>query len=267
MVLEEVIVRKIIHKLTLVFITPIFILFSHYIAVFLHEYAHAFTAWLLGYKDSPFALNYGGTSVLNILFLINIDQNVNNQLIYAAGHPGYVALIAFAGPATNVLLFFISLWLLGLRKIKDKTYLFYFLFFFCLMNLGNIYDYVPIRTFVSYGNMVDIVDIEQGWGISPWWVYILVGYPVIFSIWYFFRNLLTQTYFTLTLQSTSAKAALMIICVCILFGYFALPGLLLHQGISKFVGATSLIAIPGIVLALWPAREWVKRRLMVLENS
>ena len=249
------------NRAVLIFVTPIFLLLSHYLAVFPHEYAHAFTAWLLGYKSNPLALNYGGTSILNILLLINIDQNVNNQLIYAAGHPGYVALIAFAGPAMNVLLFFISLWLLKLKNIRNHGYIFYFLFFFCLMNLGNIYDYVPIRTFATHGTMVDIVDIERGWNISPWLIYIVVGYLLAFSIWYFFKSTLTQAYVNLNLKNTIERGALMIISVCILFGYFALAGLLRHQGISQFLGATSLIAIPGIIIALWPSREWVKRQL------
>ena len=99
------------NKVGFILITPIFILLSHYLAVFPHEYAHSFMAWLLGYKDNPLALNYGGSSLANILLLLNIDQNVDNQMIYASGHSAYVALIAFAGPAMNGLLFTLSFWL------------------------------------------------------------------------------------------------------------------------------------------------------------
>ena len=92
--------------LKLILLTPIFIWLSHYLVVCIHEYGHAFTAWILGYKNSPFDLNYGGTRLENLLFLLNIDQHVNNNLIYSLGHPGHVALIAFAGPGIILLFFF-----------------------------------------------------------------------------------------------------------------------------------------------------------------
>ena len=66
----------------LILLTPIFILLSHHLAVFIHEYAHAFIAWILSYKNSPFDLNYGGTSLENLLLLSNIDQKINNNLYY-----------------------------------------------------------------------------------------------------------------------------------------------------------------------------------------
>lgn len=249
-------------KWILISLTPVFILLSHYLAVFPHEYAHSFTAWLLGYKANPFALNYGGTSLVNLLLLIHIDQNVNNSMIYALGHPGHVALIAFAGPGINILMFILSLWLLHCKKIKSNYYLFYFLFFFNLMNLGNIYDYVPMRTFVTAGNMVDIVDIEHGLNISPWVIYAVVGYMVAFLIWHFFSKTLIFAYANLQIKSKSLQAFLMIICVCILFGYFGLAGIF-YTGIPHFISVTSILAIPGIIIALWPSRVWVQQELQL----
>jgi hypothetical protein len=35
------------------------------------------------------------TNIANLLFLSNMDQKINNNLIYAAGYPGHVALVAF----------------------------------------------------------------------------------------------------------------------------------------------------------------------------
>jgi hypothetical protein len=248
-------------------LTPIFVLLSHYLALFPHEYAHSFTAWLLGYKSNPFDLNYGGTSFLNLLLFFNIDQNVNNQMIYSLGHPGHVALIAFAGPGMNILLFILSFWLLKNEKVKLRPYLFYFLLFFNLMNLGNIYDYVPIRTFATQGNMVDILDIEQGLNISPWLVYIIVGYPLAFLIWQFFTKTLTSAYVNLRNTNTILRAGLMIICVCILFGYFGMPGFFSHGDIPYFISATSLLAIPGIIIALWSTRKWVKQQLQEYKET
>lgn len=236
----------------LILITPLFILLSHYPAVLLHEFSHSFMAWMLGFKANPFALHYGGTGFWNLLLLIHIDQNVNNQMIYSLGHPHLVALIAFAGPCMNIILFFVSFYLLKTQKIQQRPYWFYFLLFFNLMNLGNIYDYVPIRTFAINGNMVDVVDIEQGMHWSPWWIYGIGRYLLAFLVWQFFTQTLTAAYLHLRIESTAGRAALMVTCVLIFFGYFALPGFFNHGPVSTFLSATSLLAIPGVIFMLWP---------------
>lgn len=239
--------------------TPIFILLSHYLAVFPHEYAHSFMAWLLGDKSNPFALNYGGTSISNILLLLNIDQAVDNKTIYSLGHPYHVAIIAASGMAINMLFYIVSYLVLKAKKIASYPYCGYFLLYFNLMNLGNIYDYVPMRTFSTHGSMVDISDIEQGFNISPWLVYAIGGYLVAFLIWQFFTKTMISTYINLKINSTLSRAGLMIICVFILFGYFGLAGFINHGEISHFISATSFLAIPGMIIVLWPTRNWVVR--------
>lgn len=191
----------------LILITPIFFLLGHYLTMLPHEYMHSLTAWALGYKANPFNLNYGGNSRLNILLLLNMDEHVNYDMIFAAGH---------------------------------------------LMNLGNFYDYVPIRTFTTHG---DVANFMNGLHISPWWIYIFGGYIVAYLIWYFFSRTLIAAYHHLSLN-TPMRAFLMIICVLILMGFFGSPGLLDYGDISFFLSATSLIVIPGMMAVLWPTREW-----------
>lgn len=241
--------------LKFVLLTVLFIFFSHYLVVFIHEYAHALTAWILGYKNSPFNLNYGGTSLSNILLLSNIDQNVNNAVIYASGHPGYVALIAFAGPGIIICLYFLTYWLMQSKKTKEHPYFRYFLLFFNLWCLGGTYAYVPVRTFTTRGTMIDVLDIEQALHISPWWIYFFVGYLVAFMMWMFFKKSLNATYVSQNLTSTLARASLMIVCVIILFGYCGLAGFVNHGDISHFISATSVLAVPGIIFVLWPKRD------------
>jgi hypothetical protein len=47
----------------------VLILVSHAIAFFCHELAHSVTAWLLGAKADPLALNYGSRLGLGVLFM------------------------------------------------------------------------------------------------------------------------------------------------------------------------------------------------------
>lgn len=245
----------------LVLVTPFFILLAHYLVVFLHEYAHSFMAWLLGYKNNPLALNYGGTSLGNILLLLDIDQNVDNEVIYSLGYPSHVALIASAGLSVNWAFAIFSFWLLTKRKIKDNRYAFYFILFFNLMNLGNLYAYIPIRTFSIHGSMNDILDIEKSLNISPWFIYIAFIYLVASLIGYFFTKTLISAYVVLQLRSMIFQAGLMILCVCILFGYFGMPGLFNGGQIPYFLSVTSLLSIPGIIFVMWPGRFWVRQQV------
>ena len=48
--------------------------FAHAIGFFIHEYVHSFTAWLVGYKANPLAINYGHLSLENILRQADIDE-------------------------------------------------------------------------------------------------------------------------------------------------------------------------------------------------
>ena len=188
--------------------------------------------------------------------------NVNNNLIYALGHPGHVAAIAFAGPGIILLLFFLSSWLIQNKKTTSHPYLIYFLFFFNLWCLGGSYAYVPVRTFSTSGSMIDVLDIEQALNLSPWLVYFFVGYLIFFMMWQFFTKTLISIYVCNHISGTMARASLMITCVLVLFGYCGgLAGFFNHGELSHFISATSILAIPGIILILWPTRKWVELRI------
>lgn len=259
-ILEKLMTISIRYKLIL--LTPLFILLAHHLAVFPHEYAHSFMAWLLGYKDNPIAIDYGRMSWLNLLLLFHIDEHVNYGLIVAQGHLQHMALIAVAGPGiANGLLYLWSLYLLTKDSIKKNILLYYFIFWFNFMNLANFYDYVPIRTFASHG---DVGHIAMGLSMSPWWIYIFIGYLVAFVIWYFFTHTLIKVFIQLRLTTTITRASLMSLCVLLLFGYFGIAGYLGYGEISHFLSATSFVMIPGAIIVCWPTRGWVKRQLEAL---
>lgn len=246
-------------KTTFILLTPIFILLTHYLAVYIHEYAHSFMAWMLGNKSNPWIINFGGTSWQNLLLLLNIDEAVDYDKILSQGVRTHIALIAFAGPGIgNGVFYLISLWLLKDHDIKNSFLLYYFLFWFNFNNLANFYDYVPIRTFSHKG---DMAHIALGLNISPWSIYFFLGYIVVFAMWHFFSKTLTSAYQTLGISTIIGRASLMMTCVIIMFGYFGMAGFLDNGPISHFLSATSFLAIPGMIVACWPTRDWVQRRL------
>lgn len=236
----------------LVLITPVLILLAHYAAMLPHEYMHSFMAWILGDKSNPLALTYRGTNWSNLLLLSHMDENVNYNQIVSIGHPLHMALIAFAGVGfANLPLFILSLWLLTKERIKQRPYAYYFLLLFNLMNLGNFYDYVPIRTFASKG---DVVNFVNGLNILPWRIYIIGGYIVAYLIWHFFTKTMTAAYIHLDIDKT-LKVGLLLICVGVLFGFYGLPGFFGYGDIAYFLSATSVIAIPGVLVVLWPTES------------
>jgi hypothetical protein len=242
---------KIISPLNRILITPFFILLSHHLIVFIHEYAHTFTAWMLGYKSNPLELNYGGTSLSNLLLLSDVDHKVNYEVIYSLGNPRLVGLIAFAGPGVTLGLFFLSGWLIQTYKFKIYPPALYFLLFCNLWCLGGTYAYVPIRVFTTHGVMVDILDIEQALHISPWIIYFFGSYLVVYMMRQFFSKNVTAIYADLRLSCLIDRASLMILFVFILFGYCSLPGFSYHGEISHFISVTSILAIPGLIFILW----------------
>jgi hypothetical protein len=145
---------------------PVSVLLAHYAAVISHEYAHSFMAFALGYKSNPLIIHWGGRSLANLLLLININEQVDYAAMFARGDGLAAALVGFAGPGlANGTLYLLSLCLLRLPVVRGNASLFTQVFWFSFMNIGNFYDYVPIRTFASRG---DIAHITQGLGISPW---------------------------------------------------------------------------------------------------
>src|SRR5690349_2919297 len=105
----------------LILLAPLFILLTHHISLFAHEYAHAFVAWFLGFKVNPLMINYGGMNWLNMLSLIEVNENVYYDMIFSQGHYFAVAFIAFAGIGIgNGILYILSLWLLKTNGIKQS---------------------------------------------------------------------------------------------------------------------------------------------------
>ncbi|UHG94611.1 hypothetical protein [Spirosoma oryzicola] len=264
--------RQTITPFILIIVTPVFIWLSHYLAVFPHEYAHSITAWLLGEKENPFALDYGGTSWKNLLLLWNIDENVDYNRMFDQGLDFQAGLCAFAGPDLGtVLMFLLGSFLLDNSRVKRHPYGYYFIFWFQLMNLGNLYDYVPIRTFSPGG---DIGNIVRGWHISPWWVFVLGGYWVAYLIGRFFTRTLPELYRTLRIECKAQQAGIMVVSVVLLMGWFG--GILgvfyvddpLASGeITCFLKITSFVSIPGLIWLLWPSCRWMQEMQVRLHNE
>lgn len=236
-------------NIILLCLTPIYIWLAQ-LTGFFHEYAHSFTAWILGFKANPIDIIYGGWSWQNILFLANVNENVNYTLIDQLGHRHWISLIAFAGLGFATLpIYLITLYLL--RK-NFNSYLYYLIFWINLTNLRELWAYIPLRALSTYA---DIANINYGLGISYWWIFILISPLVAWGVWNFFSNTLENSYEKLGLYSSSSKATLLIITVIFFFGMTCLQILTANYNlITRILTWSALFAIPFILYICWPKK-------------
>lgn len=240
-------------SIRLIALTPLVLLLSYYLAFFAHEYAHTVTAWLLGVKKSPFDLHYGKANWQNLFLLLQLHENVDYPLLFSQGINNTIALIAIAGIGCNSVIYLLTLLGLNSRNVKNKQMLYYGCFWLNFMCLAHLYHYVPLRVFSPLG---DIANFTKALAISPWIIYVLFGYIVIFCLYHFYSHTLLNLYRVLDCAKVG-KVTLLILCTLIMFGYVGLGGAFGQGDIPLFLSITSIASIPGIIIACWPTRKWV----------
>jgi hypothetical protein len=110
-------------------------------------------------------------------------------------------------------------------------------------------------------------NLERGLNISPWVVYVLGGYLVLFVIWQFFSKTLVESYVYLGTNSLWIRSFLMICTVLVLFGYFSSAGLHGYGEISTFLSMTSRWICPAIIVFCWPDRHWVLEKMAAIKET
>ncbi|HSW70049.1 MAG TPA: hypothetical protein VLI69_07880 [Gammaproteobacteria bacterium] len=236
-------------NIILLWLTPLYILLAQ-LTAYLHEFGHSFTAWALDFKNNPLDIIYGGWNWQNFLFLANIDENVNYAMINEVGHRSLIYLIAVAGPCVSLLIYLVTLYFL--RK-KFNSYLYYLVFWINLINVRELWAYVPLR---SLSSTADIANINYSLDLSPWWIFILITPFVAYAVWHFFSSTVKNAYEKLGLFSFASQATLFILTVIY---FFTLTGLQILTANYNFVtnGLTwaSFIAIPFILFFCWPRKN------------
>jgi len=233
-------------------------LLAHCAALFPHEYAHSFMAYALGYKSNPCIIHLGGTSLANLVLLTEANEHVDYAPIFAAGAGWAVALIGFAGPGIgNGAMYILSLLLLRMRRVRESTALLMLVFWFNLMNAGNFYDYVPIRTFARNG---DMGHITEGLGMPEWLALILFGIPTAVALWWLFGHTLPLALARLAPHSAFRRGLIVTLSVLVVFGFFGLAGWRGYGASSHALSLASLALIPVMLAACWSERRWMLRR-------
>ncbi|HEX5500295.1 MAG TPA: hypothetical protein VFX03_13745, partial [Thermomicrobiales bacterium] len=106
-----------------------------------------------------------------------------------------------------------------------------------------------MRVFAADG---DVAHFRWATGVSPWAIYAVGGYLVLWGLIDFYRFVLPYGLAICGFASAAARATTLAVSTALIFGYFAIPGLLEPDPMSQLIARTSLLAIPVIVVMRWP---------------
>jgi len=235
---------------------------AHALGYLFHEYAHSFTAWAFGYMRNPLALEYGHLSVLNVALLSDVDENVDYASIFKAGRGDVVSLVAVAGVLLgNGLLYAASRALYSIAKRRTRRVLGLFAFLFCLMNVGNLWCYVPVRTFAT---RADMANLSAGLHVSPWWILTILGVPFFVAIGHFFARLLPDARHLLFRGDTVPEVTLTAVSTFSVFVFFGSAGLHGYGDASHWISVVSSCLLFPLALGLcWPRKGGTDRKTLL----
>jgi hypothetical protein len=224
---------------------------AHAVVFFLHEYAHSFVAWAMGWKANPFALNYAQPTLKVFLLQMGINQNVAESPIFTSGHGLAAAIIAGAGMVIGNGLFSYPLSRLGYSVARKHDRRSWALFFYwcTVASVGNFIDYVPVRTFTLEG---DMGSMQRGLGWSPWTVILVLGVPIAAVMAYFFLKIEPASLTWLFPNSVTQRTIAVLATGFGLFGFYGAAGLLEGGAISHRISAFSVcVFLPLVTVTSW----------------
>ena len=226
---------------------------AHALGYLVHEYAHSFTAWALGCKANPLALDYGRLSFQNVALLSDVDENVDYRSIFSAKKGHLVSLVAVAGVLLgNGLFYAVSRAAYALAKRRGRRGVGLFAFLFCLMNVGNFWCYVPIRTFTTHA---DMATLESGLHLSPWWILALLGFPFAIAVLHFFARVLPDARHFVLHDEAGPGVALTALSSFVVFAFFGSAGLAGYGEVSHWMSVFSASVLFPLALVLcWPRK-------------
>ena len=148
----------------------------------------------------------------------------------------------------NALMYLLIRFAVPLWRTNSRVVVAYLAFWFVFMNIANLYDYVPIRVLAANG---DVWQWIRAMHTSPWWIYAIVGTLVLCVIVDFYRTVLPQSLDASGIDVPVGRAIVLATATALLFAYFASPGLAQSDSVSLFIGRTSLLLVPVVILINW----------------
>jgi len=234
-------------------ITVITFTILHFLVIYMHELSHSFVACILGAKENPMDIIWGRG-----IFAVACDENVDYQALFSAGKGTTAAIIAFAGPLSNIILFGITAALISLRFVKERPWVYHTIFWTLAVTFIMIFEYVFTRSFMTHD---DFGNIEHGLGLCPYAIFIPGLILGLIVLWYIF-TVLVPGHFRIVTPFELPKQYITIASVSFVF-------FLLYIGLrinafpdfpEWFFGLIGLIALFVTPVLVSPMRRWVQER-------
>lgn len=234
-------------------ITLITFVIVHFFVLYMHEFSHSFAAYFLGAKENPLDIIWGRG-----IFGTHCDENVDYQALFNAGKGSTAAAIAFAGPFSNILLFFITAGLLSLKSVRARKWIYHTIFWVSGITFIMIFEYVFTRSFMT-GD--DFGNIEHGLGLSSYAIFIPGTILGLIGLWYILTFLVPAHYRIVTPGDTSKQYITIMVLSFAFFLLYIGVRILAYPSVPEWwtgcVGIAALFILP--VLAS-PKRRWVRER-------
>ena len=237
----------------LIALTLVLLWAAHGIVLFAHEYAHSFTAWALGWKRNPLALNYAHPTILVLLLQLGISQNVDEVPIFASGHGAQAALISAAGTVLGnaAITFPLSRWLYSYAQRHAAAGWGMFAYWMTVASIGNFIDYVPVRTFITGNDLdQDMYAVEQGLRWSPWTLLFLLGIPTALAVAVFFVKIEPETLKWLFPNCRGKRIFVAVLTALLLFAFYGAAGWSGGGTIAHTMSVTSVCILAPLTALL-----------------
>lgn len=238
------------------------IIVAYYVSILLHEWGHGTVAWLCGAKSSPFNIQYGGW------FLMNADENVNYASLIDSGRGVAAALIGIAGATVSFIFVVISFILLNCKHFRHHSIKFTFAYWFLIINMVPMVQYLSISVFSSEGDTGRFV---HGLNISPWWLFVPGTLFIIFAIGRILKIEIIKAYTIIPIKSVLGQTIFLLATLGLMFLFIYSHGYnpLTDKGIStlsRIFAVISIVFVPMLFVICNPLRHWVRKAVITYKN-
>jgi len=234
-------------------ITVISFLLLHLFVLLMHEFSHSVLAYLLGAKQDPWNIIYGSW------IGAHWDENVDYSALFAAEEGPTAAAIAFAGPLSNIVLFFAAVGLMATKSVKNHRWAYHCVFWTGIITFVMVFEYVFTRSFLQHD---DFGNINHGLGISPWPIFIagtLLGVLGLYSIYAYkipqYCSIVTPDERSLQYVAVSAVSF-------VIFLFYIGLRITSYPDIPEWwcgvIGIAALFVVPFIAS---PGRRWMQKSM------
>jgi hypothetical protein len=221
------------------------------IFVVIHEHIHSTTAYLMGHMQSPFAIEWG-----NLVTLDGWDEGVSYSAMFNTGQGTDAAIIAVMPLIMHTALVILGLYLLLSGVMARKKWLFHLTFWLVVVNLMELFAYMPERAFSLHG---DIGNINHGLGLSPWLLFLLTTPLVLLALYYLYGRVLPRMNVVVARDSRWVRYVILIFSAFYLFIFrSSIHNTLAFSSDMEWV--TGLFGYAAFIIVLYfgrPGMPWV----------